>query len=190
MGNSNSTSVQTCLNNVCNGRIGCVSYPSDPFYQLAWVKPYNLDIEVTPVAVIRPDTAEDISAIVKCAVSNNVKVQAKSGGHSYGNFGLGGRDGAISIDMVNFQDFSMDNKTWQATVGAGTLLGDLTDRLHDNGKRAVAHGSCPGVGIGGHATIVCLLMFHDCILCSCTDSFTGWARCHVKDVGIIARPCT
>jgi FAD/FMN-containing dehydrogenase len=123
-------------------------------YQIAWVKPYNLDIEVTPVAVIRPTTAEDISAIVKCAVSNNVKVQAKSGGHSYGNFGLGGKDGAISIDMTKFQDFSMDTKTWQATVGAGTLLGDLTTRLHDNGRRAVAHGSCPGVGVGGHATIV------------------------------------
>lgn len=153
MGNSGS-SVQTCLNNVCNGRIDCVRYPSDPLYQLAWVKPYNLDIGVTPVAVVRPDTAEEISAIVQCAISNNVKIQAKSGGHSYGNFGLGGTDGKISIDMVNFQDFTMDTNTWQATVGSGTLLGDLTTRLHDNGKRAVAHGSCPGVGLGGHATIV------------------------------------
>ncbi|RKU47791.1 hypothetical protein DL546_006876 [Coniochaeta pulveracea] len=152
MGNSGS-SLQTCLNNVCNNRTNCVSYPSNPLYQIAWVKPYNLDIEVTPVAVIRPTTAQDISAIVKCAVANDVKVQAKSGGHSYGNFGLGGKDGAISIDMTHFQDFSVDTKTWQATVGAGTLLGDLNTRLHDNGKRAVAHGSCPGVGIGGHATI-------------------------------------
>lgn len=103
MGNSGS-SLQTCLNSVCNGRASCVRYPSDPLYQLAWVKPvssrfwplarcrrhrglilvkYNLDIGVTPVAVIRPQTAADISAIVKCATSNNVKIQAKSGGHSY-----------------------------------------------------------------------------------------------------------
>lgn len=47
----------------------------------------------------------------------------------------------------------MDNSTWHATVGAGTKLGDLDDRLHDAGGRAVAHGICPGVGIGGHATI-------------------------------------
>lgn len=83
MGNSGS-SLQTCLNNVCNGRTACVRYPTDPLYQLAWVKPYNLDIGVTPVAVVRPQTAADISGIVKCASANNVTIQAKSGGHSYG----------------------------------------------------------------------------------------------------------
>ena len=68
--------------------------------------------------------------------------------------GLGGTDGALSIDMVNFQEFSMDNSTWQATIGAGTLLDDITTQLHDAGGRAIAHGTCPGVGLGGHATIV------------------------------------
>lgn len=47
----------------------------------------------------------------------------------------------------------MDNSTWRATVGGGTRLGDMDDKLHDAGGRAVAHGVCPGVGIGGHATI-------------------------------------
>ena len=47
----------------------------------------------------------------------------------------------------------MDNSTWQATIGGGTLLGDVTKRLHENGNRAMAHGTCPQVGIGGHATI-------------------------------------
>ncbi|GAW25912.1 putative FAD binding domain-containing protein [Rosellinia necatrix] len=51
------------------------------------------------------------------------------------------------------QDFSMDTKTWQATIGGGTRLSDVTKKLHDNGKRAISHGTCPGVGIGGHATI-------------------------------------
>lgn len=56
--------------------------------------------------------------------------------------------------MVNFQQFSMDNSTWQATIGAGTLLGDVTTKLSAAGGRAMAHGVCPGVGVGGHATIV------------------------------------
>ena len=47
----------------------------------------------------------------------------------------------------------MDNSTWEATVGAGTKLGVLDEKLHDAGGRAVAHGICPGVGLGGHATI-------------------------------------
>lgn len=68
--------------------------------------------------------------------------------------GLGGVDGALVVDLVNMQKFSMDTNTWQATIGAGTKLGSVTQKLHDNGKRAMAHGVCPGVGIGGHATVV------------------------------------
>lgn len=48
----------------------------------------------------------------------------------------------------------MDTNTWQAKFGGGHKLSDVTDKLHENGKRAIAHGTCPGVGIGGHATIV------------------------------------
>jgi FAD/FMN-containing dehydrogenase len=63
-------------------------------------------------------------------------------------------DGAVVIDMINFQEFSMDTNTWLATVGAGTRLGDMAKRLHDAGGRAVPHAACPGIGIGGQATIV------------------------------------
>lgn len=67
--------------------------------------------------------------------------------------GLGGVSGVVVVDMKHFQHFSMDRKTWRATAGSGTLLGDLTKRMHENGNRAMAHGTCPQVGIGGHATI-------------------------------------
>jgi FAD/FMN-containing dehydrogenase len=67
--------------------------------------------------------------------------------------GIGGQDNSIVVDLKNFQQFSMEKTSWQATIGGGTLLGDVTKRLHDNGKRAMAHGTCPQVGIGGHATI-------------------------------------
>jgi hypothetical protein len=83
MGNAPSTPLQTCLNTICAGRAECVSFPSNPFYQLAWVKPFNTDVDVEPVAVIRPRNAKEVSAAVKCAAAQGVKVQAKSGGHSY-----------------------------------------------------------------------------------------------------------
>lgn len=57
----------------------------------------------------------------------------------------GGEDGALVIDLQNFQHFSMDTDTWFATFGSGTLLGDLTDRLYENGHRVIAHGTCPQV---------------------------------------------
>ncbi|KAI2637566.1 hypothetical protein GGS21DRAFT_489347 [Xylaria nigripes] len=153
MGQTPSTPLATCLNAVCNGRSDCVAYPNNPSFQISWVDRYNLDIPVAPIAVTRPDTAEDVSGFVKCATANNVKVQPKSGGHSFANYGLGGVDGALVVDLRNMQDFAMDTNTWQATIGGGTKLADVTKKLHDNGQRAIAHGTCPGVGIGGHATI-------------------------------------
>ncbi|KAI2616638.1 putative glucooligosaccharide oxidase [Hypomontagnella submonticulosa] len=153
MGNSPSTPLSDCLNAVCNGRDNCVAYPDNPLYQVSWVNRYNLDIPVEPVAVTRPENTQDVSEFIKCAAANNVKVQAKSGGHSYANYGLGGEDGELVIDLTNFQDFSIDTNTWQAKIGGGTRLADVTNKLHDNGKRAISHGTCPGVGIGGHATI-------------------------------------
>lgn len=83
MGNGQSSPLQTCLDAVCADRGDCVSYPSDPLYQISWVKRYNLDIDVEPAAVFRPDSADDVAAAVKCAAENGVNVQAKSGGHSY-----------------------------------------------------------------------------------------------------------
>lgn len=83
MGQTPSTPLGDCLLAVCNGRDGCVASPDTPLYQAAWVKRYNLDIEVEPIAVTRPETAEDVSGFVKCAAANNVRVQPKSGGHSY-----------------------------------------------------------------------------------------------------------
>lgn len=152
------SSLQNCLNSVCSGRSDCVAFSSDLdiFYQLSWVKPYNLAIDVTPQAVIRPNSSEDVAAIVQCAVSADVKVQARSGGHSYANFGLG--DNAIVVDLVNMQHYSMNETTWYATIGAGMKLGDVDTNLDKTG-RAFAHGVCPGVGIGGHATIVSLHVF-------------------------------
>ena len=67
--------------------------------------------------------------------------------------GIGGVDGAIVVDLRHFQQFSMDESTWNATIGAGSLLGDVTNRLYAAGKRAMAHGVCPQVGAGGHFTI-------------------------------------
>lgn len=67
--------------------------------------------------------------------------------------GLGGADGAVVVDLKNIRDFSIDPITNIATVGSGTLLGDLHSRLYNAGQRAVAHGACLSVGMGGHFTI-------------------------------------
>ena len=46
----------------------------------------------------------------------------------------------------------MDASTNVAKVGGGVRLGNLAQGVYDQGKRAISHGTCPGVGIGGHFT--------------------------------------
>lgn len=87
MGNTNSSAVQKCLNTAVGGNGDLVAFNNKPLFLLTDVKRYNLDIEVTPAAVTYPQTVEHVSNIIKCAASNNLKVQARSGGHSYGNYG-------------------------------------------------------------------------------------------------------
>lgn len=94
---------------------------------------------------------------------------------------LGGIDGAVVIDLKHFQKFSMDESTWRATVGAGTLLGDLTKRLHNSGGRAVSHGTCPQVGLGGHATIGGL---------GPTSRLWGTTLDHVEEVEVVLADST
>ncbi|KAF2728744.1 FAD-binding domain-containing protein [Polyplosphaeria fusca] len=178
MGNSGSTPLQTCLTSAVGGDISLLASKSTPLYQIAHVKPYNLDVSVEPAAVTYPKTSDQVAAIIKCAVDNGLKVQPRCGGHSYANYALGGADNSklITIDLKNFNQFSMDKKSWQATIGGGTLLRDVTKRLHDNGKRAMAHGTCPQVGIGGHATIGGL---------GPTSRMWGSALDHVEEVEVV-----
>lgn len=46
----------------------------------------------------------------------------------------------------------MGIETGVATVGGGVRLGNLALGIYAQGERALPHGTCPGVGIGGHAT--------------------------------------
>lgn len=87
MGNTSSSPVQKCLESAVGGNKDLLALKNTPLFQLSHVKPYNLGISVTPAAVTYPETTEHVSAIVKCAVDNKLKVQPRSGGHSYANYG-------------------------------------------------------------------------------------------------------
>ena len=57
------------------------------------------------------------------------------------------------IDLEGFQEISVDPGTWIATVGGGVRLGNLALGIFNQSTpRALPHGTCPGVGLGGHAT--------------------------------------
>ncbi|KAI0755390.1 FAD-binding domain-containing protein [Daedaleopsis nitida] len=112
-------------------------------------QPFNLRLPWKPAAIVYPNDANGVAAAIKCGASNGLKVNARSGGHSYAAYALGGEDGHLTVSLDNLRHLSLNGTT--ATIGAGNRLGDVALYLWNNGKRAMAHGTCPYVGIGGHA---------------------------------------
>ena len=135
----NTPALISCLQNA-QVPLSLASYSN--FAQLAL--PYNLRLQYAPAAIALPTTPAHVSSAVMCAVNAGVKVQAKSGGHSYASFSSGGQNGSLIIDMESFQEISLDNSTGVATVGTGVRLGNLAQGIFDQGRRALPHGTCPG----------------------------------------------
>ncbi|KAL2157306.1 hypothetical protein VTH06DRAFT_6244 [Thermothelomyces fergusii] len=113
--------------------------------------PFNDRLKYTPAAIAKPTSVEHIQAAVSCAAAVGVKVNAKSGGHSYASFGLGGEDGHLVVELDQMYNVTLDPQTNIATVQPGARLGHIATVLYQQGNRAFSHGTCPGVGVGGHS---------------------------------------
>ncbi|KAF9974117.1 hypothetical protein BGZ73_002615 [Actinomortierella ambigua] len=81
----------------------------------------------------------------------NVTIAPRSGGHSFAGYSIGAEDGVLVIDLDQFQQFSFDHVSEIATIGAGWRLGPMYLKLMDAGNYLVTAGTCPSVGVGGHA---------------------------------------
>jgi len=108
------------------------------------IKPFNLRLPFTPVAVAVPTTLAQVQATVACGVKLNITVTPKSGGHSYASHGLGGEDGHLMVDLKYWNTVSLDTTSGIATIGPGSRLGNVAQALYAQGKRAFSHGTCPG----------------------------------------------
>jgi len=114
---------------------------------------YNLRLQFEPVAIAVPTTVAQISAAVACGSKHGVAVNAKSGGHSYTSLGFGGEDGHLMIELDRLYSVKLA-KDGTAKIQPGARLGHVATELWNQGKRALSHGTCPGVGIGGHPCTV------------------------------------
>ncbi|KAK0719113.1 hypothetical protein B0H67DRAFT_532709 [Lasiosphaeris hirsuta] len=112
--------------------------------------PHNLRLRFTPLAIAVPSTVSHVQAAVACGRQHGVKVNARSGGHSYASHGIGGEDGHLVIDLRLLNQVIVDPDTKVATVGPGAKLGNMAIQLDAQGKRLIPHGICPKVGVGGH----------------------------------------
>ncbi|KAG0346827.1 hypothetical protein BG004_000748 [Podila humilis] len=140
----------TCLGNIKSNNNATLRTPSSIAYNTDRYG-HNLQFEFKPAAIYHPSTNEETAKAIQCAALFNVAVAPRGGGHSFEGYCEGGKDGALVIDVNNFQQFSVDHNTAIATIGAGTRLGPMYSRLWYSGNYMIPAGVCPSVGVSGHA---------------------------------------
>jgi FAD/FMN-containing dehydrogenase len=101
---------------------------------------------IKPLAVLLAADAGDVQAAVRWAARNDVPITARSGGHGYA--GYASARGGLVVDLRRLDRISVGSG--RATIGPGAQLVDVYRKLAGAGATIPA-GSCPSVGIGGHA---------------------------------------
>ncbi|KAI9168022.1 Siderophore iron transporter mirB [Paramyrothecium foliicola] len=128
------------------------SVPYHNLISIGWLRdsqPTNARLRFTPAAIAVPRTTAHIEDAVACGVKFGVKVSAKSGGHSYASAGLGGEDGHLVLELENMHRVTV-GADGTARIQPGARLGHVAVELFAQAGRAIPHGTCPGVGVGGH----------------------------------------
>ncbi len=101
-----------------------------------------------PLAIVGPLDETDIRATFAWAARRNVLVRPRSGGHGYAGYASG--DGTVVLDLSHLSRVEFDRSSGVATIGPGAQLIDVYAGLAAHGVTVPA-GSCPSVGLGGHA---------------------------------------
>jgi FAD/FMN-containing dehydrogenase len=122
--------------------------PSSPDYgELR--QQYILDTPAVPLAIARPQSAQDVTRIVSYAVAEGIEITVRSGGHDL--YGRCFAQDALAIDMRDIAFVDVDPTGSSATIGGGILAGSLATELAKQ-KLATAYGSVPSVGYVGWST--------------------------------------
>ncbi|KAJ7614661.1 glucooligosaccharide oxidase [Mycena polygramma] len=109
----------------------------------------NQRFKISPATVTFPTNAQQVAAAVMAGAAQNMEV-ARSGGHSYIANGLGGNNGSLVVDWSKMKAITVVKSNNTAVIETGNRLGDIALALNAAG-RAIPHGTCPYVGIGGHS---------------------------------------
>ena len=124
---------------------GPVLTPGQATYDTARLVFDSLYDSVHPLAVVQPLDAKDVSQVVQWAHKTGVHIVAKSGGHSYGGYST---TPGVVVDLSKLASVRVVAN--QAVVGPAARLGNIYNTLGAHGL-AIPAGTCPSVGIGGHA---------------------------------------
>ncbi|TDZ24583.1 FAD-linked oxidoreductase aurO [Colletotrichum orbiculare MAFF 240422] len=112
------------------------------------VRPYfNAAVTQQPLAIARPRSVEEVSAVVREAQSKGIPFGIRAGGHDMSGGQAQGKDGII-IDLraIDGAEIAEDRKS--VRVGGGAVSINLAKFLNEH-DLVTPHGWCATVGVAG-----------------------------------------
>lgn len=106
-----------------------LSTPDSPDYE-SLTKTYIIS-QAKPVAVARPQTTDDVRALVRTCVETGLDFNVRTGGHNAVGRTL--VDGAVLIDMRDIAGVTVSEDKKTAKIGGGILAGGLLKALGEHG---------------------------------------------------------
>jgi FAD/FMN-containing dehydrogenase len=100
-----------------------------------------------PRAVVQPLGVGDLQTLVRWAAKHDVRLAVRSGGHSYAGYST--IEHGVMVDLRRLGGVRV-HSGGTVSLGPGAQLIDVYSGLARHGA-AIPGGSCPSVGIGGHA---------------------------------------
>ena len=114
-------------------------------------KVWNGMIDRKPAIIARPDSAAQISGLVRLAAKSGLPLAVRCGGHSFPGFST--CDGGLVLDLTRMNRILIDPAARIAEVGGGALLGDLDRAAAPFGlvtpAGLVSHTGAGGLTLGG-----------------------------------------
>ncbi len=126
---------------------GRIATPEDPDWDEAR-QAWNLTADPHPAAVAFAESAEDVSAVIRFAAAEGLKVLGQGTGH--GAAAVGSFEDTIVIKTERMRGIDVDAGAQTARVEAGVLAEELGAHAHESGLSFLP-GSSPNVGVIGYS---------------------------------------
>ncbi|KAK4234829.1 6-hydroxy-D-nicotine oxidase [Achaetomium macrosporum] len=124
-----------------------VLIPGDAEYEARQDSYWSNSAKIRPAAIVRPRSADEVSAAVKALVGVKQPFAVRSGGHT--NWaGSNNIEGGVTIDLSLLNGVVYDASSETASIGPGCRWREVYAELHKHG-RAVAGGREGNVGVAG-----------------------------------------
>lgn len=138
------TSIQVCLKKTGAETL----YPGDPGYDQRR-RPQNANYHPHPEVIVLPKSSKEVAGVVRCVATEkgNVKITPRGGGHSYAAFSYTGQ---VIVDSSKMTLIAIAGEKREVAVQWGQTLKPLAIAMAEKGF-GLPHGTCPDVGIAGHA---------------------------------------